>query len=149
MSVRRVVHVPAHKACEDELLYRVQWSTRECEWASGPSLDLPETSPSLLGYWQTGVREVADKSTQSHPCGFFEFPATARRAFAEGATAPSSAPAAPAAPAALKALEALEVRGGRATVRFCGDPEPAEMDLAQLRVIAPRVVAEFFMAQQG
>jgi hypothetical protein len=153
MANRRVVNVIAHKVCEDGLLYRVQWSTHECEWTFGSSLDLPEISPYLLRYWQTGSREVADKSTQTQPCRFFEFPATpediqrATRAFVEF---PATGSSTLAEDAVLRssvpvAIDALDIPGGKATVRFSADSEPAEMDLARLRMLAPRLIAQYFL----
>jgi hypothetical protein len=149
------VNVIAHKVCDDELQYRVQWSNHEFEWTSGPSLDLPDTSSYLLRYWKTGGREVTDKSTQTDPGRIFEFPETpedleqATQSFVQfPATAKSvSGDASVRSSRIPVAIQEIDIHKKIAIVKFGSQTEPSEMELQSLRILAPRLVADYYLTK--
>jgi hypothetical protein len=155
MISRRILTIISHKICEDGILYRVQWNTHDFEWASGPNLDLTESSPYLLRYWETGGQKVVDAATQTDFCRFFELPETSEeleRATREFIAFPADASLEvddlelPSSRIPVSIVE-IDVRRRVALVKFTIDGETTEMELRELRDFAPKMIAEYYLAQ--
>jgi hypothetical protein len=153
MSERRIVNIISHQVRTDEICYRVLWTTHKCEWLSGKDLDTPEFSPFVLRYWETGSRELTNRATQTDPCQIFEFPTSldalfrATRSFLEFPTTAKSAKSdvLPGRAKVPNAIVAIRAKEGTATVRFGRSAEPEEMPLAELRTLAPKMIAEYYI----
>jgi hypothetical protein len=149
MNERRVVKVIAHKFCDNDLLYRVQWNTHEVEWVSGHSIDIPACAIYLLRYWKNDIREVDDKPSQTGPCRMFEFPEFpsdgsrtfvpfTKSVFDERLTNRSRIPV---------SVDDIDFGAGVALVRYQMNSEPKRVLLEDVRGLVPRLIAQFLVAR--
>jgi hypothetical protein len=150
---RPILVILAHFSSGSMIHYRVQFDDKTCAWVPGPDLDTPEFGTFVLHYWRTGGREYRHRECQTAECNGFSFDLTpetlerSTRAFVKFPASVGSAIGRDSLPRSRTPIGIvdIDVRAGQAVVTYGRDSEQGTMNLTELRAIAPRLVAEYYL----
>ena len=135
----------------DSIQYRVQWTDRRCEWVDGNFLDNQKYAKYVIKYWQVGPREFTDEITQTEDCFAFDFSITKDNISKWASNFHTFRPnnQNPQEPYSIIpcSIDSIDVSNNIALVHFFEDSEPAEMDLDRLLMLAPSLIANFYIDQ--
>lgn len=136
---------------KDTINYRVQWEDRSCEWVDGSSLNNQKYAKYLIKYWQIGPHEFTDIEIQTEPCSSFDFSITESNITNWTSSFRSFVPQDQIRePYCLipYSIESIDVENKIALVHNFEDSPTTEMDLNKLLLLAPKMIAEFYMSKQ-
>ena len=145
-----IMNIYAHRIeGPDAIRYRVQWSNRKCEWVDGNLLDNEKYEKYVIKYWLVGPREFSDIYTQTEPGYAFDFSITKENILKWTSSFRSFRPQKQNSRETNclipYSIDSIDVNQKIAMVRFFEDMDPTEMNLDRLLMLAPRLVAQFFM----
>lgn len=146
-----IMNIFAHRLDGDNtILYRVQWTNRKCEWVDGNNLFNEKYQKYLIKYWQLEQHEFTNIATQTNPTHAFDFSITKENI--EKWTNVSFRSFRPPSQETRNthclipySIDSIDVIKQIALVRFFEDTGPIEMELDRLLMLAPRLVARFYM----
>lgn len=132
----------------DTIQYRVQWADRRCEWVDGNFFDNQQYAKYVIRYWQVGPHEFTDIESQTEPCYAFDFSITQENISNWARSFHSFKPhQISQEPYCLipYSIDSINVEKRIALVHLFEEAEATEMDLDRLLLIAPSMVAKFYM----
>ena len=140
---REVLSILAHKAVNDTIFYRVQWTDKTCLWLPGRLLNNDHNRKWLQWYWTSQDIAVKDISTQTDPAFGFELSHVIEDLVSPACTFAVFPPSAP--PVSLLPVEivSIDFAAGKAMVKMAKEAECVEMSVDELKDAAPLLVCEY------